>query len=313
MHLKEGEIVGEWRDSTYGIGGGKIPFDVNSALVPAALRSIARLSSVGILDLNTTLIDEYAKTWEDSVLQFFEITIPLSQARKKLETYVNLSGTAGLKSQSGLVDDDVKFHALALEGNDDLSLVSIMNTDSCFRLFMLNTTNQPQLTSFLNATANNIQRIFPAGLMTDVGLLVSNPAYGNEPVYLTNWTTSNYHGTVVWSWQLAMMAKGIELQLARCHSKSAPIPDFCADEKVHLNVKKAYNQLWDSIDANARYLTGEVWSWRYDEDGNEGQGRFEFVELGALPPPMGEGKTESDVVQLWSLTFLAVRRDEGLK
>ena len=36
IHLKEGEIVGEWRDSTYGLGGGRIPYDVNAALVPAA-------------------------------------------------------------------------------------------------------------------------------------------------------------------------------------------------------------------------------------------------------------------------------------
>ncbi len=61
MHLKDGEIVGEWRDSTYGIGGGRIPFDVNTALVPAALRSIASLSSAGTLEFNATMISEYAQ------------------------------------------------------------------------------------------------------------------------------------------------------------------------------------------------------------------------------------------------------------
>ena len=29
IHLEEDEIVGEWRDSTYGIGGGRIPYDVS--------------------------------------------------------------------------------------------------------------------------------------------------------------------------------------------------------------------------------------------------------------------------------------------
>jgi hypothetical protein len=48
IHLKEGEIVGQWRDSTYGLGGGRIPYDVNTALVPAALRSIAALSAAGL-------------------------------------------------------------------------------------------------------------------------------------------------------------------------------------------------------------------------------------------------------------------------
>lgn len=68
IHLKPNEIIGEWRDSTYAIGGGKVPIDVNAALVPAALRSISRLASAGILDFNVTLVDEYAQVWEDSTL-----------------------------------------------------------------------------------------------------------------------------------------------------------------------------------------------------------------------------------------------------
>ncbi|SLM38019.1 hypothetical protein LPUS_08075 [Lasallia pustulata] len=27
VHLKSDQIVGQWRDSTYGIGGGRVPFD----------------------------------------------------------------------------------------------------------------------------------------------------------------------------------------------------------------------------------------------------------------------------------------------
>src|SRR5205814_10706003 len=34
--LKEGQLVGEWRDSTEGLGLGRTPFNVNVALVPAA-------------------------------------------------------------------------------------------------------------------------------------------------------------------------------------------------------------------------------------------------------------------------------------
>ncbi|KUJ06406.1 glycogen debranching enzyme, partial [Mollisia scopiformis] len=303
MHLKDGQIVGEWRDSTYGIGGGRIPFDVNTALTPAALRSIASLSRGGILDFNATLIDSYAQVWEDSTLQFFEINIPLSSAKSLLQTYANTSGTPSLDPQTSFLDADVTFHALSLDGNDNLSQVAVMNTDSCFRHFLLNTTNQAQLTSFLNSTATNIRRRFPAGLMTDVGMLVANPAYGGGPIYAANWTTSAYHGTVVWSWQLAMMGRGLELQLARCNSSS--IPEFCGTG-VYANVKEAYNVLWDSIEANEEHLSIEVWSWTY------GNGTFEYIDLGALPPPPGTGATESDIVQLWSLTFLAVTRDEGL-
>ncbi|KAE8447211.1 hypothetical protein EG329_011042 [Mollisiaceae sp. DMI_Dod_QoI] len=304
MHLKDGQIVGQWRDSTYGIGGGRIPFDVNTALAPAALRSIASLSRGGILDFNATLIDQYAQVWEDSTLSFFEVSIPLSSAQSLLDNYTSTSGITGLESQASTLDSNVTFHALSLDGNNNLSQVAVMNTDSCFRHFLLNTTNEAQLTSLLNVTANNIHRRFPAGLMTDVGMVIANPAYGDNPIYAANWTTSAYHGTVVWSWPLAMMSRGLELQLSRCNSSS--VPEFCSTD-VYANVKEAYNMLWDSIEANEEHLSTEVWSWTY------GNGTFNYIDLGALPPPPGTSPTESDIVQLWSLTFLAVTRDETLK
>ncbi|KAK0120403.1 hypothetical protein ONS96_010618 [Cadophora gregata f. sp. sojae] len=307
IHLKPNEIVGEWRDSTYGIGGGKVPFDVNAALVPAALRSIAKLATAGILDFNATLVDSYAQVWEDSTLEFFEVSIPAETARQRVDAYASSSETSGLPSQSSSIDSDVTFYGLALDGNNNLSNVAVMNTDTCFHLFMLNSTNQSQLTKFINATANSIRLRFPAGLLTDVGMLVANPAYGDNPIYAANWTTNAYHGTVVWSWQLAMMAKGLELQLARCSSTS--IPEFCTDTSVHDNVKAAYNALWDAIDENSEHLSTEVWSWTYDA----GSERFEYIDLGQLPPPAGVSPTESNIVQLWSLTFLAVKRDEGLR
>lgn len=307
MHLKNGQIVGQWRDSTYGIGGGRIPFDVNTALVPAALRSIASLATAGILDFNSTLVDSYAQVWEDSTLQFFEVSITPSDAQSLLKNYVNSSGISGLDSQTSSIDSNVTFYAISLDGNNGLSQVQVMHTDSCFRHFLLKTTNQPQLTQFLNSTANNIRHTFPAGLMTDVGMLIANPAYGDNPVYAANWTTSAYHGTVVWSWPLAMMGRGLELQLSRCNSTSAP--DFCSDSVAYNNIKNAYNLLWDNIEANSPHLSTEVWSWTY----NASQKKFDFIDLGALPPPPGSSPTESDIVQLWSLTFLAVTRNQGLK
>lgn len=198
MRLKEGEIVGQWRDSTYGIGGGRIPMDVNTALVPAALRSIASLSKAGILEFNATLVNHYAQVWEDNSLKFFEVSIPMETAKSRLENFAKTSGPVGLKTQAELIDSDVKFHAVALEGNNDLAQVEVMNSDTCFRLFLVNATNDEQLTSFLNTTADSVRRTFPAGLMTDVSMLVANPAYGDNPIYATNFTTSAYHGTVVW-------------------------------------------------------------------------------------------------------------------
>lgn len=191
-HLKPSQIVGEWRDSTYGIGGGRIPYDVNTALMPAALRSIAALSAAGLYANHSdwaTLASKYAQIWEDTTLDFFSITIPAGEAKSRIGTYVQRSNFPG-PNNTDQIDGDVKFHALALDANNNLSQVSVMNTDDCFRHFLLtSTTHQPQLTAFLNQTANNIRRTFPAGLLTSVGMVVANPAFGTDPVYAANWTT----------------------------------------------------------------------------------------------------------------------------
>ena len=165
-----------------------------------------------------------------------------------------------------------------------LPKVQVMHTDDCFRHFLLNTTNQSQLTSFINQTASNIRRTFPAGLKTDAGMVVANPAFGDEPVHARNFTNGAYHGTVIWSWPLTMMAKGLENQLGRCvKSGSEAVPEFCHDTFVHDNLKKAYNVLWDSIEANAKELGNEVWSWIYRDV------KFNPTPLGTLPAPPGSG------------------------
>jgi len=113
------------------------------------------------------------------------------------------------------------------------------------------------------------------------------------------------------------MASGLEKQLVRCNGTS-PIPAFCNDTIVYPNAVTAYNNLWNSIEANAPLLRTEVWSWVY----NNG---FQYTPLGDLPAPGGAAQTESDIVQvsifkkdltdrqLWSLTLqFAVLRNHGL-
>jgi hypothetical protein len=97
-----------------------------------------------------------------------------------------------------------------------------MNTDDCFRHFFLNTTDQRQLTAFLSQTADHIIQPFPVGLSTEAGLFVSNPAYADNSSLASWFKRSDYHGTVVWSWQLAMMGAGLSRQLGRCHSAAPP-------------------------------------------------------------------------------------------
>jgi hypothetical protein len=224
IHLKEGESVGQWRDSGNGLSGGRIPYDVNTALVPAALRSIAALSAAGFFadhpDWSRTAT-AYATVWEDETLQFFNVSISQSTAVSLVESYVNKASFAG-PSHTDLITSEVNFYGLAMDANNNQAVVKIMNTDDCFRLFLLNTTNQIQLSSFLNQSAEHILQPFPLGLSSEVGLFVSNPAYSGNPDDATGFTRSDYHGTVVWGWQLAMTAAGLARQLGRCGLSETP-------------------------------------------------------------------------------------------
>jgi len=291
-----------------------MPFDVNTALMPAALRAIGSLAKFNSSIFPShphwsTLADKYAQVWEDSTLQFFELNLTRSTASSRLQQFTK-SATfyKGPAEISSLAQENLTYYALALDGYDNLAKVDVEHTDTSFRLFLLNSTNNAQLSRFLNSTANSIIRPFPAGLRTPVGVVVANPALSAEPVLTRNFTNSAYHGTVVWSFTQAMMAKGFENQLRRCNSTESPLPAFCSDVYTYGNVKKAYNMLWDVIEANEAELSSEVWSWVYAD------GKFTTTPLGALPPPPGiSGSTESDVRQLWSLTFLAVKRNMAYK
>ncbi|OTA98031.1 hypothetical protein M426DRAFT_17837 [Hypoxylon sp. CI-4A] len=304
VHLNKGQSVGQWRDSPNGLGGGQIPYDVNTALVPAALKSIASLSKNGLFPSRPEwekVANERATFWEDNTLSFFQVSVPVDEAKDQLKDYVSVSGFAGEVDISGLTSP-VVFHGLALGDKNGGSIVKVMNTDDCFRLFLLNGTDEAQLVAFLSQTADNILRPFPLGLSTTVGLVVANPAYGDGSVNVGDFTESSYHGTVVWSWQLAMMAAGLERQLERCGNEKLA---YCADSELHGRLVKAYNHLWDLIDANREHLSSEVWSWVYRD------GDFQYIPLGALPPPNGQSPVESDIRQLWSLAFLAIKRNDA--
>ncbi|KAF2708742.1 hypothetical protein K504DRAFT_467975 [Pleomassaria siparia CBS 279.74] len=299
IHLKDGQQVGQWRDSANGLGGGRIPYDVNTALVPAALRAIAALSTAGFFADHpdwATLANQYAAIWEDQTLHFFEVNVAQNSAKSLVNTYVKQANTS-VPSEADAIESDVKFYGVALDGNNgSWPIVRVMNTDDCFRHFLLETTNQTQLSSFLNQTADNILRPFPAGLATPVGLFVANPAFGGDADYASEFTRIDYHGTVVWSWPLSMMAAGLSKQLKRCEPRDDSVPDFCNQSALYSKIVSAYNYLWDLIEKNMAQLSTEIWTWNYN-------GTYTVVQIGAI------SATESNIRQLWSLTFLAVQRN----
>jgi hypothetical protein len=100
-------------------------------------------------------------------------------------------------------------------------------------------------------------------------------------------TAAHYHGTVVWSWQQALLAKGLRRQLARTE----------LDGATRSALETAECELWRAIDATRALGARELWSWAPNAAGQP--------EL----RPFGAGQTdpdESNAIQLWSTVYLAV-------
>jgi hypothetical protein len=128
-------------------------------------------------------------------------------------------------------------------------------------------------------------RPFPAGLVTDVGLVVANPALA-RPQLRREFGKSAYHGTVIWSWQHALLAAGIDRQLRR-----ADLP-----EPVRAQLLRARTQLWAAIDNTAALRTSELWSWNFLN------GRYRLAAFGQS----GADADESNAAQLWSTVYLGL-------
>jgi hypothetical protein len=132
--------------------------------------------------------------------------------------------------------------------------------------------------------ANTLTREFPAGLLTDVGLLVANPAF-SPPTMWPSFDRNRYHGTVVWSWHHALLRAGLDRQLAR--------EDLPASTRDTLT--SARDRLLKAMTAATELRGSELWSWSASGD----DFRIE---------PFGQAKgheTESNAAQLWSAVHLA--------
>ena len=95
-----------------------------------------------------------------------------------------------------------------------------------------------------------------------------------------------YHGTVVWSWQQAMLAAGLQRQLARSDLPAA----------TSALLRAARDRLWNAIDNTREFRSSELWSWRF------ANGRYEAAPFGQSS---GDAD-ESNAAQLWSTVYLAI-------
>jgi hypothetical protein len=284
--IKAGRATGEWRDSEQGLGGGRFPYDVNAALVPAALGAAVRLGRSGLLEAHLderqrralAAADDRARVWTSRAPAMFEVDVPSAQARAAVSAYAKEIGVEGGRALDALGESVLAFNALALDAQG--RPVRILHSDEGFRLLL----TEPAPAA-LERSLTAILRPFPAGLVTDVGVLVANPALEDE-ARRREFTRFAYHGTVVWSWQQALLVAGLDRQLRR-----ANLPDA-----TRARLRAARAAVWSIIGKTQPLRTSELWSWSYAD------GRFRAEPFGRP----GADVDESNAVQLWSTVYLAL-------
>lgn len=276
--LNEGVPVGNWRDSNNGLGGGRYPFDVNVALVPAALKAAERLYRSGLLGARQEEAERaarHAAAWQDTE-RFFRITVPLATAKEQAAAYARAEGIDPAPAVDAITAP-VRYDGIALDAAG--KPVPVMHTDSSFVMEF----GMPP-PDWLDAAAAQILQPFPAGLRTAVGVVVANAVYAPDPVKQI-FTRKDYHGTVVWSWQQAMLASGFRRQLART--------DLPARTRSAL--RAAEQALWQGILAMQERSSAELWGWE-PKDGKASLTGWDSAE--------GD---EACAAQLWSTVYLAVK------
>jgi hypothetical protein len=287
--LKPGSNVGEWRDSEHGLGGGRYSYNINGVFVPAALEGIDRLlalpafKQLGDKSVDAQQVRMAHSAWHGKASALFDVSISQKEALSEVNAYAASQGVAESYFTGAIANDGVRFKALVL--NEKGVPIRVMNSDEGFEFLFL----KPPADQIENRISM-LMKPFPAGLFTDAGLLVSNPAYAGQS-YWANFDQRQYHGAVVWGWQQAVLAAGLNHQLART--------DLPASTRNTL--LDARTRLWKVINAHPSFKTSELWSWSF-RDGS-------FV-----PEAYGQrenDQTESQVVQLWSVALLGIKEPGG--
>lgn len=285
--LKPGMDAGEWRDSNDGLGGGRYPYDINAVLVPAALEAIDAMANAGLLAPYAKPADRamlarvrsMAATWSERAPGLFAQTVAPAEARGAITRYAASAGVPAAPALAAAAQP-VRYNAIALDGEG--RPVPIVHSDDGFALLF-----QHPAPASLDVAATTIAAPFPAGLMTGIGMLVANPVFA-PPALQARFSPGAYHGTVVWSWQQALVAAGLARQIARADLP----PATCA------RLQAAEATLWNAINAGRSVQNSELWSWRY------ANGSYRIAPFGAG----GADADESNAAQLWSTVYLAVHR-----
>ncbi len=252
-----GENVGDWRDSNWGNGLGKFSGGINENLVPhaldalnrlpLALDALTRLAKSGVLTpaqkgaLDETLrrtgfmgsLERLAETWRHA-RDHFKVTLTADEARARLEKFlaqvpeevrsfyesqvvergVTLGDWLGGKKAPSL-DRGLEFSAIALDEKGNK--IPVMYSDVVQSLWF----GDPSPAQ-LSKSIEVLERPFPLGLRTDVGMVIANAALSDREGDFKVFNRGAYHGNVIWSWQEAQLKQALARQIDRMNAIGTP-------------------------------------------------------------------------------------------
>ena len=286
ISLKPGLNVGQWRDSEDGLAGGRYPYDVNAVFVPSALAAIQKFVLSGVLRSYLSkeqrqalaTAGSMAVVWAREAPKLFRVQLSDTDARRHIVAYAVALGVSPALALAALPGSPVVVNALALDAQ--YKPIPVVHSDGGFALLI----QHPSATD-VEQLVSSMLRPFPAGLLTDAGLLVANPVFA-DVTRQRQLSRTAYHGTVTWSWQQALLAAGLERQVAR--------GDLPPETRERL--RAARQQLWSVIGNTRELRASELWSWRYVD------GHYRAAPFGQNS---GDAD-ESNAAQLWSTVYLAV-------
>lgn len=317
IKINEGEHVGDWRDSNAGLGWGKYPGSVNVDFVANAMTAMKNMAKSGIYSQNQLhqiaadkglkrlqgalsspeQLDEGVKKWTDARKHFL-VKMPPDKVRAKLKDFIDnapmpraekarvMNTEIGEKTtvrdfvEKGKTPENLKdgleFYALSLD--NDGKPVEVMNSDGGFRLFNGNPESKE-----IDRILKTIELPYPLGLAEKGGLLTASPVFASDKSLRKTLDRNAYHGTLVWSWQMALMEKGLEKQIKR----------FAKEPGRKKMVKRMYGALskLKKMEKEAgELINSELWTHKMMN------GKMKPYPYGAD----ASSETESNPVQLWS-------------
>lgn len=210
MRLKGHESTGQWRDSDWGLGGGKYPFDVNAALMPAALKSLAKLAARSDVSnpfhdpRRAAELENAFEIWNTKVVSLFEVRVPKEQLEAHAIAFFRNTG----RDPSLLPPapkEDLVFPAISLDAQG--RPVRVMHSDDSLMM----TFGYPSA-EYLASVSRRIQLPFPYGLRTEIGIVVANPIFALAEIQ-RRFGDQHYHGTVIWTMQEDLLVYGMVRQI----------------------------------------------------------------------------------------------------